>query len=169
MSSSAAQALQSVKGMRAVLPAQMASYRHVLDRARASLESQGCREIMPNLVESESLYKKTLGVTSDIVLKEMYYVEAGGEQSSVGVGARHVLRPEGTAGVLRSLLADKTQLLGTLSKETLKTWYWGPMFRHERPQTGRLRQFYQLGMEIVGGSKPVTDFGHLLQTDFEAI
>ena len=57
-----------------------------------------------------------------------------------------------------------------MKKQTVKAWYWGPMFRHERPQAGRLRQFYQIGMETVGGTKSdVLDSGHLLQTDFEAI
>lgn len=87
---------------------------------------------MPNVVEPESLYRKTLGVTSDIVLKEMYRVEAGGAEGTANKKETHVLRPEGTAGVLRSILADP-ELMRSINKETLKTWYWGPMFRHERP------------------------------------
>ena len=95
---------------------------------------------MPNLVESESLYRRTLGVTSDIVLKEMYEVVAT-SPASEKVSAekvRQVLRPEGTAGVLRAILGDP-ELVRNIRKETVKTWYWGPMFRHERPQAGRLR------------------------------
>ena len=89
---------------------------------------------MPNMVESEGLYRKTLGVTSDIVLKEMYRVEAGGEDggASSAKKEKHVLRPEGTAGVLRGILSDP-DFMRSANKETLKTWYWGPMFRHERP------------------------------------
>ena len=93
---------------------------------------------MSNVVEPESLYRKTLGVTSDIVLKEMYQVITNGNSDSK---ERHVLRPEGTAGVLRSILGDN-DLAKNIRKETVRAWYWGPMFRHERPQAGRLRQFY---------------------------
>jgi len=81
------------------------------------------------MIECESLYRKTLGVTSDIVLKEMYQVVASGSSLEK---ERHVLRPEGTAGVLRSILADH-ELMKSINKQTVKTWYWGPMFRHERP------------------------------------
>ena len=120
---------------------------------------------MPNMIESEALYRKTLGVTSDIVLKEMYQVTSSGSEGK----ERYILRPEGTAGVLRSILSDKI-LHPRCGKETIKTWYWGPMFRHERPQAGRLRQFYQVGMESIGGtSGEVHDYGHIIQTDFEAI
>ena len=114
---------------------------------------------MPNVIEPEALYRKTLGVTSDIVLKEMYQVVSN--SSATGSGERHVLRPEGTAGVLRSILSDK-DLIRNIRKETVRTWYWGPMFRHERPQAGRLRQFYQIGVETVGGTKPDLDYGHIL-------
>ena len=95
---------------------------------------------MPNIVESESLYRRTLGVTSDIVLKEMYEVVATSPASEKASAekVRHVLRPEGTAGVLRAILGDP-ELVRNIRKETVKTWYWGPMFRHERPQAGRLR------------------------------
>ena len=81
------------------------------------------------MVECENLYRKTLGVTSDIVLKEMYQVVASGSEYEK---ERHVLRPEGTAGVLRSILADH-ELMKSINRQTVKTWYWGPMFRHERP------------------------------------
>ena len=67
-----------------------------------------------------------------------------------------VLRPEGTAGAIRHLL-NNNFLMQHIEKEPVKVWYWGPMFRYERPQAGRLRQFYQLGIENVGGSAPQKD------------
>ena len=92
---------------------------------------------MSNLVEPESLYKKTLGVTSDIVLKEMYQVvsASGSDERTTGAkgsGGGLVLRPEGTAGVLRAILQDG-KLRDSMRREPVKAWYWGPMFRHERP------------------------------------
>ena len=126
---------------------------------------------MPNMIEEEALYRKSLGVTSDIVLKEMYYVNATGSEKSEK--SKLVLRPEGTAGVLRSVLNDPT-LMKQIQRTPVKTWYWGPMFRHERPQTGRLRQFYQIGVEHIGGanthsSQGRSDTGYVIQSDFEAI
>ena len=86
--------------------------------------------MMPNMVEEEALYRKSLGVTSDIVLKEMYTVSATG--SDKAEKSKLVLRPEGTAGVVRSVLNDPT-LMKQIQRVPVKTWYWGPMFRHERP------------------------------------
>lgn len=146
----------------------MPKYSKVIASSQQVLETQyGYQQVMPNLIEPESLYRKTLGVTSDIVLKEMYEVVSSGSGNSTK--DKQILRPEGTAGVLRSILGDK-DLAQRVRKETIKTWYWGPMFRHERPQAGRLRQFYQLGMEQIGGtSGDSNDYGHIIQTDFEAI
>ena len=113
----------------------------MIEKSRAVLESNQFQfeQMMPNMIEEELLYRKSLGVTSDIVLKEMYYVSAAGSEKAEK--NRLVLRPEGTAGVLRSVLNDNL-LMKHIQKVPVKTWYWGPMFRHERPQTGRLRQFY---------------------------
>ena len=100
---------------------------------------------MPNVVEPEALFRKTLGVSSDIVLKEMYGVaaESGGAKAESGSkkAERLVLRPEGTAGLLRAVLND-AEIMKDIRRKPFKAWYWGPMFRHERPQAGRLRQFY---------------------------
>ena len=79
----------------------------------------------------------------------MYHVTTAHPDASDSQGL--VLRPEGTAGILRYLLSE-SDIKSKLLKEQTKVWYWGPMFRHERPQTGRLRQFYQIGIEQVGGS-----------------
>ena len=83
------------------------------------------------------MYVKTLCVTSDIVLKEMYQVIASGSDHEKET---HVLRPEGKAGVLRSILADH-KCMKYINRQTDKTWYWGPMFRRERPDAERLIQF----------------------------
>jgi len=90
------------------------------------------------VVEPEGLYRKTLGVTSDIVLKEMYEVAPDSQSKK---NERMVLRPEGTAGLMRAILADSDSMRD-IRRSAVKAWYWGPMFRHERPQAGRLRQFY---------------------------
>jgi histidyl-tRNA synthetase len=83
-------------------------------------------------VENEEVFAKTLGVTSDIVLKEMYRVQGG-----VNSKEKLVLRPEGTAGVLNNLLSEVHS--SSLTNSPQRLWYQGPMFRHERPQAGRLR------------------------------
>ena len=162
--------IKPVNGMKDLMHRAMPRYRKVIEETRSVLEGRyGYQEVMPNLVESERLYRRTLGVTSDIVLKEMYEVVAASTSITDKAGKvkdRNVLRPEGTAGVLRAILRD-TELMQNMRKETVKVWYWGPMFRHERPQAGRLRQFYQVGMECVGGTKAGTadtaiDFGHTL-------
>jgi len=93
------------------------------------------------VIESESTFARTLGLQSDIVLKEMYQVNATASSGAEDSKHKMVLRPEGTAGVLRCLLND-TAVTKDINKEQTKVWYWGPMFRHERPQAGRLRQFY---------------------------
>ena len=152
--------MRGVRGMRDVLGMQMHSYRRVLDASQCILEGEyGYELALTNMVEPETLYRKTLGVTSDIVLKEMYEVRASGSNDEK---ERLVLRPEGTAGLLRAVLADK-ELMGDIRKKTVRQWYWGPMFRHERPQAGRLRQFYQIGVENIGGTKfesSKVDYGH---------
>ena len=132
------------------------SFKDVLEGDRHSF-----RKIEPNLVEHEEVFAKTLGVSSDIVLKEMYSISGKGDDDKSG---RLVLRPEGTAGVLRSLLTNPSL---NLQRQQVKVWYYGPMYRHERPQAGRLRQFYQLGVESVGGAPH--DRGLAIQSDLEAI
>ena len=110
-------------------------YERVCNSFKSVLEDKhSFRRIVPNLVEHEEVFAKTLGVSSDIVLKEMYSVSGKSEDKS-GL----VLRPEGTAGVLRSLLTNPDL---HLERQQVKAWYYGPMFRYERPQAGRLRQFH---------------------------
>lgn len=101
-------------------------YEHVTSSFKEVLEDKHrYRRIMPAVVEHEEVFMKTLGVQSDIVQKEMYRIEGQGM----------VLRPEGTAGTMRALLTDPSVNAAQLTK----AWYWGPMFRYERPQAGRQR------------------------------
>ena len=111
----------------------------------------GFQEIMPNILEHEVLFRRSLGLFSDIVAKEMYRLQDLSDNNLV-------LRPEGTCGVLRFLL-HRHDLLRPIARRPQKFHYSGPMFRYERPQSGRLRQFYQLGIERLGGdAHPLHDF-----------
>lgn len=102
-------------------------FRHIIDRsAGAVLEPKyGYRRLLQNTLERQETFTRTLGLSSDIVQKEMY----GLTDLS---GSQLVLRPEGTAGVMRWLM-NEPSLLANIEKEQVKTWYWGPMFRYERP------------------------------------
>ena len=115
------------------------------DRARGVAERYGYLEMATPIFEFSEVFKRTLGDTSDIVTKEMYtFTDKGGEQLT--------LRPENTAGVARAFIS------GGLSQHLpLKYFYAGPMFRYERPQKGRMRQFHQIGLELLGVAQPAGD------------
>ena len=133
----------------------MPLFNHVVGRAAPILSHQGYRQIIPNIVEPKSTFEHSLGLSSDIVRKEMYsFTDLGGNEL--------VLRPEGTAGVMR--WAMNSEYRKTIEKEPIKAYYWGPMYRYERPQAGRYRQFYQLGAERIGGS---ADVGSAILGDYE--
>src|SRR5215470_2790284 len=123
----------------------MRRYRHVVEVARAAAERYGYLEIATPIFEFSEVFKRTLGDTSDIVTKEMYsFVDKGGDALT--------LRPEATAGVARALIS------GGLSQHLpLKFFCHGPMFRYERPQKGRMRQFHQTDVELLGVSQPQGD------------
>ena len=115
------------------------------DTARAVAELYGYGEIATPIFEFTEVFQRTLGETSDIVTKEMYTFEDRG-------GDRITLRPENTAGVVRAVIT------GGLTQELpLRFFYAGPMFRYERPQKGRLRQFHQIGVELIGAPEPLAD------------
>jgi len=119
--------------------------RHVVETGRTVAERYGFDEIATPIFESSAVFKRTLGETSDIVTKEMYtFTDKGGEEIT--------LRPEGTAGVVRALISG-----GLTQDLPLKFFYAGPMFRYERPQKGRLRQFHQIGVELLGVAEPIAD------------
>ena len=137
--------LQPVRGTHDLLPADSRRHRHVVEVFRGVAERFGFGEIATPIFEFTEVFKRTLGETSDVVTKEMYsFTDRGGEEVT--------LRPEYTAGIVRAFIS------GGLQKDLpLKFYGHGPMFRYERPQKGRLRQFHQLNAEILGVAEPLAD------------
>lgn len=129
----------SVKGMPDLLPQELARHEEVKARARGILRKAGFVEIRTPILEHAELFQRSLGVASDIVHKEMYTLK---DLS----GRELVLRPEGTAALVRAILEHHLYHSG----EELRFYYEGPMFRYEQPQKGRLRQFHQMGAEVIG-------------------
>ncbi len=138
-------ALQPVRGTRDILPEEMRRHRRVVETARHVAERYGYQEMAVPLFEFTEVFSRTLGETSDIVTKEMYtFAMKDGEQLT--------LRPEATAGIMRALIS------GGLSQQLpLKFFFAGPMFRYERPQKGRQRQFHQIDIELLGVAEPLGD------------
>jgi histidyl-tRNA synthetase len=137
--------LQPVRGTRDILPDEMRRHRAVIELARALAERYGYVEMSTPIFEFTEVFKRTLGDTSDIVTKEMYtFATKGGEQIT--------LRPEATAGIARALISG-----GLAQQLPLKVFYGGPMFRYEKPQKGRQRQFHQIDIELLGVSEPLGD------------
>ena len=137
--------LKPVRGTHDLLPEAMRAHRHAVERSREIAERYGFEEIATPIFEASGVFKRTLGDTSDIVTKEMYtFSTKGGEDIT--------LRPENTAGVARAFISE-----GLAQAVPLKYFYAGPMFRHERPQKGRQRQFHQIGVEIIGVPTPQAD------------
>ncbi len=130
--------IKVIRGMHDVLPADLPAWQQIEDHWRELVESHGYRQIRTPVVERTALFKRSVGEATDIVEKEMYsFEDRGGESLS--------LRPEGTAGVVRAGIEH-----GLLVNQQQRLWYVGPMFRYERPQRGRYRQFHQLGAECFG-------------------
>ena len=144
--------IQSIRGMSDLLPEQSATWQY-LERVIADvLARYSYREIRFPLLEQTELFKRAVGEVTDIVEKEMYsFDDRNGDSLS--------LRPEGTAGCVRACTEN-----GLLHNQTQRLWYMGPMFRHERPQKGRLRQFHQIGVEAFGLKGPDIDAELLLLT-----
>ncbi|MCR4256457.1 MAG: histidine--tRNA ligase [Candidatus Uhrbacteria bacterium] len=138
--------IQSVRGMRDLLPSDQHYWRRVNALSDRIATSYGFDRIDTPLVEETALFIRGVGRSTDIVEKELYSWETpGGENVS--------LRPEGTASVVRAYVQH-----GMLNQpQPVKLWYLGPMFRYDRPQAGRFRQFYQLGFEAIGDEDPVID------------
>jgi histidyl-tRNA synthetase len=137
--------LQPVRGTHDLLPDEMRRHRRVTETARVVAERYGYLQVETPIFEFSEVFQRTLGDTSDIVTKEMYtFTDRGGEQLT--------LRPENTAGVARALIS------GGLSQHLpLKFFCHGPMFRYERPQKGRMRQFHQIDVELLGVPQPQGD------------
>ncbi len=136
----------AVRGVKDILPSEVELWQYVENNARKILHNYGFREIRIPIFEYTPLFIRTIGETTDIVEKEMYtFLDKKGRSLT--------LRPEGTVGVVRAYLESN---LGNQAK-TSKLYYIGPMFRYERPQSGRLRQFHQIGAEIIGTDNPLGD------------
>lgn len=137
--------------MHDVLPERIGNWHRIEDQARQVLGAYGYAEIRTPLVEMTDLFKRSIGEVTDIVEKEMYsFPDRNGDSLS--------LRPEGTASCVRA--AIENGLLG----QPQRLWYRGPMFRHERPQRGRYRQFHQIGAEVLGLGGPDIDLETILLT-----
>lgn len=140
-----APSLQAVRGMNDLLPAEVARWQRVERRLAQVLTAYGYQEIRLPIVEPTALFERSIGEVTDIVEKEMYtFLDRSGDSLT--------LRPEGTAGVVRAGVQH-----GLLYNQQQRWWYRGPMFRHERPQQGRYRQFHQLGVESFGCAGPDID------------
>jgi histidyl-tRNA synthetase len=144
--------IQALRGMQDLLPERKRLFRLVEDAAREVLGSYGYEEIGLPILESTNLFKRTVGEATDIVEKEMYTFADRNDESIT-------MRPEGTAGAVR--LAEQH---GLLFNQVQRLWYAGPMFRYERPQKGRYRQFEQIGVECFGMPGPDIDAELLLLT-----
>src|ERR1700733_280049 len=140
-----AQALQPVRGTRDLIGEDAARYAHVVATARRVSAFYGFAEWQTPIFEDTRVFSRTLGETSDVVTKEMYTFDDRGGDSVT-------LRPEGTAGVCRALVTN-----GLTQSLPQKVFYAGPMFRYERPQKGRYRQFHQIGTELIGPAEPLAD------------
>jgi histidyl-tRNA synthetase len=138
--------LQAVKGMNDILPEEATQWLWFEDTVREWLEAYGYRNIRMPLVEPTALFKRAIGEVTDIVEKEMYSFE-----DSLN-GDQLTLRPEGTASCVRAVLQHNL-----LYNAPQRLWYSGQMFRHERPQKGRYRQFHQIGVEAMGFGGPDID------------
>jgi histidyl-tRNA synthetase len=137
--------LQSLRGMVDLLPEQIGLWQHIEATARGHFQRAAIREIRTPLLEATELFARGIGEATDVVGKEMYTFIDRGERSCT-------LRPEGTASVVRAAIQH-----GLLSQGAQRLWYAGPMFRYERPQAGRLRQFHQIGLEFLGFADPRSD------------
>ena len=137
--------LQPARGTHDLIGEDLRRHNHVVETARRIAATYGFDEWITPIFEDTRVFSRTLGETSDVVMKEMYTFDDRGGDSVT-------LRPEGTAGVCRALVTN-----GLTQSLPQKVFYAGPMFRYERPQKGRYRQFHQIGVELIGPSEPLAD------------
>lgn len=141
--------IQAVRGMNDILPHQSATWLWIEQKLTELMQRYGYQHIRMPMLEQVQLFCRSVGEVTDIVEKEMYAFEDRN-------GDKLALRPEGTAQCVRAGLEH-----GLFHNQTQRLWYYGPMFRHERPQKGRYRQFYQIGVESFGFAGPDMDAEHL--------
>jgi histidyl-tRNA synthetase len=138
--------MQSIRGMQDILPEEVKYWQYIYSTALETFESASYQEIRTPLLENTDLFLRTIGEGTDIINKEMYTFQDRGHRSLT-------LRPEGTASISRAIiqhnLFDNNQIQ--------RLWYLAPMFRYERPQHGRQRQFHQLGIECIGSNNAIAD------------
>jgi histidyl-tRNA synthetase len=138
--------IQASRGTRDILPEEVTYWQRVEGLARTILAHAAYHEIRTPIFEQTDLFKRGIGEATDVVGKEMYTFMDRGDRSIT-------LRPEGTAGAVRAYIEHKLHAQGGVQR----LWYIGPMFRYERPQAGRQRQFHQLGVEVLGSADPRAD------------
>jgi len=139
-------AITAIKGFNDILPGEVEKWQYIEKTARSVFGMYGFSEIRIPIMEKTELFSRSIGDTTDIVEKEMYSFVDKGEN-------RVTLRPEGTASVMRAFIEHKLYSQDAVSK----LYYMGPMFRYERPQKGRYRQFHQIGAELTGVTDPLVD------------
>jgi histidyl-tRNA synthetase len=137
--------IQALRGTRDILPEEVGYWQLIEATAREILTRAVYQEIRPPIFEQTDLFERGIGEATDVVGKEMYTFQDRGDRSIT-------LRPEGTAGVVRAYISNKLHAQGIQ-----RLWYTGPMFRYERPQAGRQRQFHQIGLELLGSGAPRAD------------
>ena len=138
--------IQAIRGTRDILPEEASYWQQVENLARTTFYRSAYREIRTPIFEQTDLFARGIGEATDVVGKEMYTFNDRGDRSVT-------LRPEGTAGVVRSYIEQGLHAQGGVQR----LWYIGPMFRYERPQAGRQRQFHQIGVEVLGSADPRAD------------
>lgn len=139
-------AIQALRGTRDILPSEIRYWQQIEAAARDILGRAAYQEIRTPIFEQTDLFERGIGEATDVVGKEMYTFKDRGERSIT-------LRPEGTAGAVRSFIENSLHAQGGVQR----LWYTGPMFRYERPQAGRQRQFHQIGVEVLGSPDPRAD------------
>ena len=137
---------KKVRGMHDILPEEISKWQFVENIITETVKHYGYKEIRTPLVEFRSLFERSIGAETDIISKEIYAFQDR-------KGRDIALRPEGTASVVRAFIDSGI----SSSRKISRLFYYGPMFRYDRPQKGRYRQFYQFGVELIGGSHPFFD------------
>ena len=139
--------IKAQRGTKDILPEESLTWQTIEKKARELFQNANYKEIRTPIFEGTELFKRGVGDSTDIVNKEMYTFTVGGNETSI------TLRPENTAGVVRSFIEHGMDRLSP----PVKLWYFGPMFRYERPQAGRQRQFHQIGLEMFGIKEATAD------------
>lgn len=138
--------MQPLRGTKDILPQEIIIWQYIKETTQKILNNCSYNEIETPIIESTELFNRSIGQDTDIINKEMY--------SFIDQSKRNItLRPEGTASIARAFISNKMNI----SNNIQRLWYCGPMFRYERPQNGRQRQFHQLGVECIGSSNPIAD------------